>query len=41
VAKLLENLPLEKLTIYFNLTFLSIDFVKKIEAIAKEKKAKI
>ena len=41
VAKLLENLPLEKLEIYFNLSFLSIDFVKKIEAIAKEKKAKI
>src|SRR6188768_3374971 len=28
VAKLLENLPLEKITIYFNLTFLSVDFVK-------------
>lgn len=41
VAKLLENLPLDKITIYFNLTFLSIDFVKKIEAIAKQKKAKI
>src|SRR3970040_2076556 len=41
VKKLLESLPLEKLEIYFNLTFLSIDFVKKIDAIAKEKKAKI
>lgn len=41
VAKLLETLPLEKLEIYFNLAFLSIDFVKKIDAIAKEKKAKI
>src|SRR3970040_1235535 len=41
VAKLLKTLPLEKLEIYFNLTFLSIDFVKKIDAIAKEKKAKI
>ena len=41
VAKLLENLPLDKVTIYFNLTFLSIDFVKKIEAIAKKKKAQI
>jgi methylmalonyl-CoA mutase len=41
VAKLLENLPLENGGIYFNLTFLSIDFVKKIEAIAKEKKTKI
>ena len=41
VAKLLENLPLEKTTIYFNLGFLSIDFVKKIDAIAKEKNATI
>lgn len=41
VAKLLETLPLEKLSIYFNLTFLSIDFVKKIDAIAKEKKVRI
>ncbi len=41
VAKLLENLPLEKLAIYVNLTFLSIDFVKKINAVAKEKKAQI
>jgi methylmalonyl-CoA mutase len=41
VTKLLETLPLENLTIYFNLTFLSIDFVKKIDAIAKEKKARI
>ena len=41
VSKLLESLPLEKLEIYFNLTFLSIDFVKKLDAIAKEKKVKI
>ena len=41
VAKLLENLPLEKGAIYFNLSFLSIDFVKKIEAMAKQKKTKI
>lgn len=41
VAKLLENLPLDKVTIYFNLYFLSIDFVKKIEAIAKNTNAKI
>lgn len=41
VKKLLENLPLEKVTIYFNLTFLSIDFVKKIDAIAKNTNAKI
>ena len=31
VEKLLENLPLEKITIYFNLGFLSVDFIKKIE----------
>jgi methylmalonyl-CoA mutase len=41
LAKLLENLPLEKVTLYFNLNFLSIDFVKKIDAIAKEKKGTI
>ena len=39
VTKLLESLPLEKITVYFNLSFLSNDFVKKIEGIAKEKKA--
>ena len=41
VTKLLEKLPLEKATIYFNLSFLSIDFVKKIDSIAKEKQASI
>ncbi len=41
LEKLLQNMDLEKTTIYFNLSFLSIDFVKKIEAFAKEKKAKI
>ena len=41
VEKLLENLPLEKLTIYFNLGFLSVDFIKKIEAIAQHKNANI
>jgi methylmalonyl-CoA mutase len=41
IEKLLAKLPLEKVTIYFNLIFLSIDFVKKIETIAKEKNAKI
>jgi len=38
VAKLLEKLPLEKITVYFHLAFISIDFVKKIDAIAKQKK---
>ena len=41
VTKLLENLPLEKVTLYFNLGFLSIDFVTKIDAIARSKKATI
>ena len=41
LAKLLQNIDLEKTTIYFNLAFLSIDFVKKITAFAKEKKTKI
>ncbi|WP_298221704.1 methylmalonyl-CoA mutase subunit beta [Flavobacterium sp.] len=40
VAKLLENLPLDSVAIHFHLTFLSIDFVKKIETIAKAKNAK-
>ena len=34
VTKLLESLPLKKITVYFNLSFLSNDFVKKIEGIA-------
>lgn len=41
VAKLLENIPLEKIAIYLNLTFLSVDFVKKIDALAKKTNAKI
>jgi methylmalonyl-CoA mutase len=41
LAKLLQNIDLEKITIYFNLSFLSIDFIKKIEAFAKDKKTKI
>ena len=41
VAKLLQNIDLEKTTIYFNLSFISIDFTKKIEAFTKGKKAKI
>lgn len=41
VTKLLERLPLEEITVYFDFNFLSIDFTKKIDAIAKEKKARI
>lgn len=36
ITKLLEKLPLEKVTLYFHLTFISIDFVKKIDAFAKK-----
>ena len=41
IAKLLQNINLDKITVYFNLTFLSLDFIKKVEAFAKEKNAKI
>jgi methylmalonyl-CoA mutase len=41
VTKLLEKLPLENCSIYFNLSFFSIDFVTKIETIAKKRNAKI
>lgn len=41
VQMLLENIPLDKITVYFYLTFISIDFVKKIEVVAKEKNATI
>jgi len=39
IQKLLENLPLENRTVYFNLKFISIDFVTKLENISIEKKA--
>ncbi len=41
VAQLLESLPLATTSVYFHLNFLSIDFVKKIEAIAKKTNATI
>lgn len=41
ISKLLEKLPLEKISIYFQFQFLSIDFIKNIDIIAKEKKAVI
>ena len=41
VAKLLEKLPLENTTIFFHLNFISIDFIQKIEAFAKDGKATI
>ena len=41
VVKLLENLPLDSVAIHFHLPFISIDFVNKINSIAKSKNAKI
>lgn len=40
VQKLLGNLPLENKTVYFNFNFISIDFVKKLDTISIQKKAK-
>lgn len=39
VQNLLENLPLEGRIVYFHLSFLSIDFVKKLDSISAQKKA--
>ncbi|TDD98798.1 methylmalonyl-CoA mutase subunit beta [Flavobacterium cellulosilyticum] len=39
IQKLLVNIPIEKIAIYFNLTFLSIDFIKKLDQIAQKEKA--
>ncbi|MDR6760567.1 methylmalonyl-CoA mutase [Flavobacterium sp. 2755] len=39
IQKLLENLPLENRTVYFHLSFISIDFVKKLDAISAQKSA--
>ncbi|WP_306353054.1 methylmalonyl-CoA mutase subunit beta [Flavobacterium sp. '19STA2R22 D10 B1'] len=39
VKKLVENLPLDTITTYFNLNFLSLDFVKKIDQIAMDRNA--
>ena len=41
VAKLLEKLPLETCEIYFNLDFISVNYISKIETIAKSRNAKI
>jgi len=41
LTKLLKNLPLDKITIYFNLSFLSLDFIQKIAVFVKDKNAKI
>lgn len=39
VQKLLHNLPLENRIVYFNLKFISIDFVKLLDSISIQKKA--
>ena len=41
VSKLLADLPLENITVFFDLQFLSADFVGKIDAIAAARNAKI
>ena len=41
VTNLLEKLPLEKVTVYFHLNFISIDFVKKIDVFAKKNNSTI
>ncbi len=41
VEKLLNAINLENIPVYFNLNFLSIDFVKKIDAIANQKSLNI
>ena len=41
VTKLLDKLPLETCEIYFNLSFISINYISKIETIAKSRNAKI
>lgn len=39
IEELLENIPFDKIAIYFNLGFLSTSFIKKLDAIAFEKNA--
>jgi methylmalonyl-CoA mutase len=39
VAKLLETLPIEKIVVYFNLEFLSLAFVQKLNEIAQKRTA--
>lgn len=41
IAALLEKLPLKTVAVYFNFNFFSIDFVQKIDAIARQKEIKI
>lgn len=39
VAKLLETLPLDKTVVYFNLQFLNLEFVQKLNEIAQKRNA--
>lgn len=41
VVRLLENIAAGRIPVYFNLSFLSIDFVKKIAAVAQKKAIQI
>ncbi len=39
IAQLLEKLPLEDIAIYFNLKFLSVEFVKTVSSVIQKKKS--
>ncbi len=41
VIKLLEKLPVQNITVYFNLAFLSFDYIKKIDQIAQQNNIQI
>ena len=41
IIQILEKLPLESITVYFNFNFLSVDYIEKIENFVKNKKAKL
>lgn len=41
IKRLLQNIPIETVSVYFNIQFLDPDFIKKIDTIANQKKAKI
>lgn len=41
ITKLLEKLPLDNIPVHFHLRFISIDFVKKIDAFAKKNNASL
>lgn len=38
IIQILEKLPLESITVYFNFNFLSVDYIEKIENFVKNKK---